>query len=77
MVSNSALAALCVHSGLSNYLIYNSPSLEADIKDYRIRLQDALQREEEDASAEGRGLGQYWNEIEPPKVCIKLTANLS
>lgn len=68
MVSNSTLAAICVRSGFHNILIYDSPALGASIQEYVDTLEVAKQNEERTAYKEGRSTGQYWSEVEPPKV---------
>ena len=71
MVSNSALAALCVHSGLSECLIYESSHLKTEISSYKEKLNEARMKENEIAAQESRIMGQYWVDIEPPKVCLR------
>lgn len=68
MVSNSALAAVCVWSGLHEYLLFESPQLEHSIRAYCNELQICQQREYELAQEERRMPGQYWLDKEPPKV---------
>lgn len=68
MVSNSALAAVCVWSGLHEYLLFESPQLEYNIRAYCNELQICQQREYELAQEERRMPGQYWLDKEPPKV---------
>ena len=68
MVSNSALAAVSVWSGLHEYLLFESSPLEYGIRSYVNELKDKKEKEYELATQEGRSPGQYWLEIEPPKV---------
>jgi endoribonuclease Dicer len=68
MVSNSVLAAICVWSGLYKHLIYESYVLAKSIREYVIKLEAKQAAEYEAAEREGRAPGQYWLDIEPPKV---------
>ncbi|KAH7922454.1 hypothetical protein BV22DRAFT_656663 [Leucogyrophana mollusca] len=68
MVSNSALAAVCVWSGLHEHLIFESYSLANGIKVYAEQLKLKQTQEYETAAQEGRSPGQFWLEIEPPKA---------
>lgn len=68
MVSNSALAAVCVWAGLHEHLLFESYVLNADIKAYADDLKRRQETEYEDAQREGRIPGQYWVDVEPPKV---------
>ena len=77
MVSNSALAAVCVWSGLHEFLLYESSLFSTIIPGYAIELRDKQEKEYELAEQEGRSPGQYWLDIEPPKVWISnFTFNL-
>lgn len=71
MVSNSALAAVCVWSGLHEFLLFESSQLSTSIQGYAIELKDKQEQEYALAEQEGRSAGQYWLDIEPPKVHIK------
>ncbi|KAF9075929.1 hypothetical protein BDP27DRAFT_1540164 [Rhodocollybia butyracea] len=68
MVSNSALAAICVLSGLYQHLLFESATLAQDIRQYVSLLQRAQVDEYALAKKEGRSAGQYWHNIESPKV---------
>lgn len=68
MVSNSALAAVCVWSGLQEHLLFESPQLAASIQGYTDELKQRQQQEYSLAEQEGRSPGQYWLDIEAPKV---------
>jgi endoribonuclease Dicer len=68
MVSNSALAAVCVWSGLQEHLLLESYNLASSIQVYTDRLKVKQAAEYETAAREGRSPGQYWLEIEPPKA---------
>ena len=70
MVSNSALAAVCVWSGLHEFLLFESSQLSTSIQGYAIELKDKQEQEYALAEQEGRSAGQYWHDIEPPKVHI-------
>lgn len=68
MVSNAALAAVCIWSGLHEYLIFESSVLEENIKTYAKEVNARRKEECEQATREGRQPGQYWVEVEPPKA---------
>ena len=68
MVSNSALAAVCVWSGLQEHLLFESYILAGSIQAYADELKAKQVKEYELAEKEDRSPGQYWLEIEPPKV---------
>jgi endoribonuclease Dicer len=68
MVSNSALAAVCISSGLHDYLLFESYSLASNIQAYADQLKNKQAEEYTLAREEGRPPGQYWLESEPPKV---------
>ncbi|PPQ92348.1 LOW QUALITY PROTEIN: hypothetical protein CVT25_008698 [Psilocybe cyanescens] len=68
MVSNSALAAVCVWSGLQEHLLFESPNLAASIEAYINELKERQEKEYTLAEQEGRTPGQYWLDIEPPKA---------
>ena len=70
MVSNSALAAVCVWSGLHEFLLFESSQLSTSIQGYAIELKGRQEQEYVLAEQEGRSAGQYWLDIEPPKVQI-------
>lgn len=71
MVSNSALAAVCVWSGLQEHILFESFVLEDGIKSYVNELKIKQTKEHELAAKEDRPPGQYWLELEPPKVIQK------
>lgn len=68
MVSNSALAAVCVWSGLQEHLLFESFVLAGSIQAYADDLKVKQSKEYDLAAKEGRPPGQYWLETEPPKV---------
>ena len=72
MVSNVTLAAVCVWSGLHEHLLFESGALEENILAYADQLKVQQKRAYEQASRENRPPGQYWVEVEPPKVSLKL-----
>lgn len=72
MVSNSALAAVCVRTGLHAYLLYESYALGNSIQSYAEQLETRRQEEHQKAVRDGRPPGQYWLDMEPPKVCLQL-----
>jgi endoribonuclease Dicer len=68
MVSNCALAAVCVSSGLHAHILLESHSLANGIQSYVNQIKTRRDQEYALAREEGRSPGQYWLEIEPPKV---------
>jgi endoribonuclease Dicer len=68
MVSNSVLAAICVWAGLHEHLLYESYTLARCIQEYIEKLGAKRTEEYETAEREDRSPGQYWLDIEPPKV---------
>lgn len=71
MVSNAALGAVCVWSGLHRHLMFESPSLASSIQAYCDQLAAKKAAEYATAQSEGRLTGQYWTSVEPPKACPK------
>jgi endoribonuclease Dicer len=69
MVSNSTLAAFCVDSGLHEFLLHDSAETTKTLRSYVMRFEAGRAAEVEAAKKEERELGQYWVEIEAPKVC--------
>ncbi|KAJ7228751.1 hypothetical protein GGX14DRAFT_346266 [Mycena pura] len=67
MASNSALAAVCISSGLYKHLLL-ATSLYPVVANYMEKLRAKQTEEYELARAEKRNPGQYWQEIESPKV---------
>lgn len=68
MVSNATLAAVCVWSGLHEHLMFESYTLANNIRIYADELSTKEGEEYALAQKECRSPGQYWLEIEPPKV---------
>ncbi|KAK0473131.1 hypothetical protein EDD18DRAFT_1197346 [Armillaria luteobubalina] len=67
MVSNRALAALCVCSGLHQHLLFQSAELALSISRYEKELKRKQSEEYTAAQQEGRAPGQFWFDIDPPK----------
>ncbi|KAI0352690.1 hypothetical protein OH77DRAFT_1428097 [Trametes cingulata] len=69
MVSNRALAALCVHAGLHRHLHLASEQLAGTIRRYVDALAELRAREYDASAREERLPGQYWLDVpmEPPK----------
>ncbi|KAI0649982.1 ribonuclease III [Trametes meyenii] len=69
MVSNRALAAVCVHLDLHRHLNAASEQLAGTIRRYVEQLGELRAREYDAAARENRLPGQYWLEMpmEPPK----------
>lgn len=68
MVSNSVLSAFCVEMGLYKFLDYDNKGLAGTIPEYIDKIEKARAQEEAAARAEKRLMGQYWTDIEAPKV---------
>jgi endoribonuclease Dicer len=68
MVSNSALAAICVWSGLQEHLLFDSLALASNMQSYADELKARQAKEYKLAEEEGRSPGQYWVDMDPPKV---------
>ncbi|BGP08421.1 Dicer-like protein 1 [Rhodotorula toruloides] len=75
-VSNDTLAALAVELDLDNFLIYNHPTLEINIKLYRERLLEAREKEFKEAAEEQRSLRPYWLTLDPPKAVADIIESL-
>ncbi|KAK0212596.1 hypothetical protein DFS33DRAFT_1248292 [Desarmillaria ectypa] len=67
MVSNRALAALCVCSGLHQHLLFQSTELALCISNYEKEVKRKQSEEYTAAQKEGRAPGQFWFDIDPPK----------
>lgn len=68
MVTNYALAAVCVESEYFKLMINESAVLSTQIDDYADQITRARDLEYTVAENEGRPPGQYWVDLEPPKV---------
>lgn len=80
MVSNAALAALCVSCGLHNHLHFDSYALATTFESYAQQVE--AKRLEAEMTAEDNLPKQHWLQIEPPKVvkwimaeCVTLIRN--
>jgi endoribonuclease Dicer len=72
MVSNSCLAAVSVHYGLHKFLMVESNGIKKAIEQYIPELEEKKRSEYEAADRESRPRGQYWLDVEPPKVWVSL-----
>lgn len=70
MVTNTALAAVCVETGLHEHIIHDSTALTEGVKEYSKILWKARTTEYGLAKEENRMPGQYWADIDPPKVIL-------
>ena len=68
MVSNSALAALCVKCGIHQLMDTRVYGAAHNLNAYVSAVTAALQEEQKTSSREGRPPGQYWLRFQPPKV---------
>ncbi|EIN10713.1 ribonuclease III [Punctularia strigosozonata HHB-11173 SS5] len=69
MVSNDALAALCVTSGIYEHLLVDRRSeLYRTTQNYRKLILQRQQAENAAARAELRSPGQFWHDVPAPKV---------
>ncbi|KAI0939123.1 hypothetical protein AcV5_000626 [Taiwanofungus camphoratus] len=76
MVSNSALAALCVSCGLHEHIQHVAPELRNSIQAYMGKV-NALQKHEYAlAERERRPPGQYWLEVDHPKVLSDIVESI-
>lgn len=71
MVSNAALAALCVSCGLHKYLHFDSYALATTFEAYVQRME--AKRLEVEATAGDNLPKQHWLQVEPPKVVKEIT----
>ena len=69
MVSNSALAALCVKCGIHNLMDMRAHGVLNGLDVYVSAVTAALHEEQRTSTREGRFPGQYWLRIQTPKVC--------
>ncbi|KAI6110462.1 hypothetical protein EV401DRAFT_1869432 [Pisolithus croceorrhizus] len=76
MVSNSALAALCVSSGLYEHLHYDSHSLARSFEAYVNKVEARRLQETKLAAQNERSPGQYWLDIESPKSLSDLVESI-
>ncbi|KIJ20171.1 hypothetical protein PAXINDRAFT_126718 [Paxillus involutus ATCC 200175] len=76
MVSNSALAAVCVSCGLHRYLHFDSYTLATVFETYSRQLELKQKQETEAAAREGRSPGQYWLDVEPPKALSDIVESI-
>jgi endoribonuclease Dicer len=76
MVSNSVLAAISVHYGLHQFLKIESDSVKKAIDQYIPEVEEKQRAEYAAAREEERPCGQYWLDIEPPKVLIHQSLDL-
>ncbi|CCM05650.1 uncharacterized protein FIBRA_07880 [Fibroporia radiculosa] len=68
MVSNHALAAFCVHSGLHIHLRHAAPEVGTAVQVYVRKLGEVREKEYRLAQSERRLPGQYWLALDPPKT---------
>ncbi|GJE84689.1 ribonuclease III [Phanerochaete sordida] len=72
MVSNTALAAVAVHSGLHEYIRCSSKEVASAIKLYAQKIIALSDQEYRDAEAESRLPNQFWLELDAPKSLADL-----
>ncbi|KZT58796.1 ribonuclease III [Calocera cornea HHB12733] len=68
MVSNAALAAAGVELGLHKYIMHDSSHLTPIISAYAEEVTNLKDEDLAAAQMEGRAPGEYWVDLEPPKV---------
>ncbi|KAL7411089.1 hypothetical protein BDY24DRAFT_397668 [Mrakia frigida] len=68
MINNHTAASFCVHLGLNEFAVFDNTLVQRAITEYVPRIKRAKEKEEELAKSEGRDPGQYWAEIDPPKL---------
>ena len=69
MVSNSALAALCVKCGIHQLVDTRVYGVSKSFDAYVSAVTAALDGEQRASSREGRPPGQYWLQLQVPKAC--------
>lgn len=75
MVSNSTLSAICVVTGLFEYIQLSAGNVRSAISNYAKKLRYLRDQEYKRALSESRLPGQFWLEAEPPKVCVRVLPN--
>lgn len=70
MVSNAALAALCVSSGLHKHLHFDFYALATTLETYAQQVE--AKRLEAEVSAEDGLPRPHWLQVEPPKVVERI-----
>lgn len=70
MVSNAALAALCVSCGLHKHLHFDSYALATTFETYAQQVE--AKRLEAEAATEDSLPRQHWLQVEPPKVVTQI-----
>lgn len=68
MTSNIALSAIAVHLGLHRQISGLTPAIAHAIEMYAVNLDKARRKNQQDSEREGRKLGQYWSNLQGPKV---------
>jgi hypothetical protein len=68
MTSNITLSAIAVHLGLHRQISGLTPAVAHAIETYAANLDKARRKNLQDSEREGRKLGQYWSNLEGPKV---------
>lgn len=68
MVSNSALAALCVKCGIHQLVDTRAHGISHNVKAYVSAVTTALHEERRASSQEGRHPAQYWLRFQSPEV---------
>lgn len=68
MVSNSALAALCVKYGIHQLVDTRAYGISNSLNAYVFAVTTALEEEQRASLREGRPSGQYWLRIQTPNV---------
>lgn len=73
MVSNNALATICVLTGLYETLQYASSDLATSITVYAAKIRALRDEEHKLAEKDHRLPRQFWLEVEPPKASALVT----
>ncbi|KAH9843805.1 uncharacterized protein C8Q71DRAFT_698068 [Rhodofomes roseus] len=76
MISNETLAAFCVDAGLYQYFRHASPQVGTAITAYVDKIEKAKRDECASAERDGRLLGQYWLNTNPPKVLSDIVESI-
>ncbi|KAI0786396.1 hypothetical protein C8Q75DRAFT_271436 [Abortiporus biennis] len=76
MVTNPTLAVVSVTSGLYQCIQYNGSDIKQSIDDFVLKVQHARDEELKAVSQENREPGQYWTELDPPKILSDVVESL-
>jgi endoribonuclease Dicer len=70
MTANTTLAAICIESGLYRHMHAGPPTTTSAVAGYAARLDVARRQEQARLAQEGQRPGQFWVNLDEPKVLI-------